>query len=135
MPLTTLRPNYLGSNPTQGRTIKTVTGGLDRAGSADAPADVVGFGYTDAASGSVRTVDVGQVWAVELDPMAPDVTTVGVPIMVTANGLHQAKEMGDTGLSIGSSAAPPLGVPNQTITFMRLGKKWCWVTCAPHTET
>lgn len=138
MPTTTVHPNYQGSSPTQGRTIKSITGGCDRAGSADAAADVLGFGYSNpAGDGSVRCVDPGQVWAVELDPTAPDVNATGIQLMVTANGLHKGKVAGDTGLSIGASTSPPAGVPprNATITFSSGGRKYVWVTCAPHVET
>lgn len=138
MPICTLYANFQGTNPCKGRTIKRVMGGHNRAGSADSPADVVGFGYNDAASdNSVRCVDVGQVWAVELDPMAADVTSANVDMMVVANGLHKGKGPGDTGLAVGTSTMWPASVPieHRKHTFSALGRKWVWILCAPHAVT
>lgn len=135
MPDTTYRTGFAGSNPCHGRVIKSLpTTGYDRAGSADAAADVVGFGYSNAsAAGNLRTVNIGQVWAVEVDPMSAPITATGVQLMVTAEGLVFAKGMSDTGLCMGASAAPPLGVPakHASQTFVESGRRYCWALCQP----
>lgn len=137
MPATTLYNNFVGSNPCQGRVIKTVPGGIDRANSADSHTIVVGFGYGNASGSTLRCVNVGEVWGVELDPMEPDVVAAGVKMMVTANGLCKGKEVDDTGLAIGVSHMWPPGVPlaHQNYTFSALGKKFVWILCAPSTVT
>ncbi len=134
---TTVYPNCAASNPLKGRTIKSITGGVDKAVSATASADVVGLAYNPKVSdGSIRCVDRGQVWFCELETGAANVTTTGVQMMVTANG-HKAKGGGDTGLCIGTSATAPVGVPPtySTITFTAEGKKWVWIHIAPVTVT
>lgn len=142
MPITTVHPNCAASNPLKGRSLKRITGGVDKAVAATAAADVVGIAYNPKASdGSVRGVDVGEIWFVELEAGASNVTTVGVQMMVTANG-HKAKAGGDTGLCIGTSVAPPIGVPPtyNSITFSakdadNVMRKWVWIQIAPVTVT
>jgi len=139
---TTVYPNCAASNPLKGRTIKSITGGVDKAVSATASADVVGLAYNPKVSdGSIRCVDRGQVWFCELETGAANVTTPGVQMMVTANG-HKAKAGGDTGLCIGVSVNPPAGIPPSynSITFSakdsdNVTKKWCWIQIAPVTVT
>ena len=133
MPLNTVYPNCAASNPLKGRTIKSITGGVDRASSATAAADVVGVAYNPKASdGSIRCVNIGEIWFVELDAAAANVTTTGVQMMVTADG-QKAKGVGDTGLCIGTSVAPPVGIPAaySSITFTAERKKWVWILIAP----
>lgn len=136
MPLaTTLYNNFVGSNPCHGRVIKTVPGGIDRAQSADPHASVIGFGYGNALGSALTVVNVGQVWAVELYPMAPDVVAAGVDMMVLSDGICKGREPGDSGLCIGQSAMWPSWVPvaHRNYTFSALGKRFVWILCAPST--
>lgn len=132
-PATTSYP-YVGTNPAQGRTMITVAGGVDRATSAASHMDVVGFGYSNASS-SVRCVNVGEVWAVEIEPASPVVSAAGVKMMVTTDGYHKAFSPGDTGLCAGESHAWPVDVPpaSRNYTFTANGKRYVWILSAPST--
>lgn len=141
-PQTTSYP-YVGSNPAQGRSMISVAGGVSRADSADAHGDCVGFGWSNSGGTAVRCVDVGQVWAAELDPASPNITTTGVKMMVTSDGLHKAFAVGDTGLCAGESAPVPADVirpsdRQQTFTSTKPGditRRYCWMRSAPITVT
>lgn len=135
---TTIRKPYTGTSPTLGRVIKkdaSTPPNYDRADAATMPASMVGFGYSNPASdGGVRCVDLGETWAVELDPAAADVLIADASLAVVSGGyVKQSATAGDK--AIGYSTDPPLGVPpsSQSITFTSAGKKYVWCRCAPHT--